>query len=353
MMINRLKLALIAFQSKQDEHNGRRALILFYFQIVLSVILVALGIMLLIVQNPNEYLYLSIVVLILALQLFAIKLNLSNQYKLSASLTMFAAIVGPWISIAFDTSIIMGDIIPLVYVILIIHLSSMFFSLKTTIVLAIIQFVLILVLSLSSPAILEQNIASLFSFLIIASVLVGLGSYLNKKQIEQIEEQNLKYLEKEKELQQLINHDSMTGLYNRTYINRIIESHKFTEPFTVFILDIDGLKESNDKHGHLEGDQLIISASKVIEKCFGKEDIVARIGGDEFMVILLNSNKEMVEKIKVEIDNNVLAYNTKCAKNHLLLNLSYGYASSTQDNSDIESLMKIADDQMYSHKNSK
>ena len=352
-MMSKIKKWINFFQSKYNEQEGRRALILLYFQIVLILILITLSIMVVVLQNENELMYFILVISLLIIQLVALKLNTVSKYNISALLTMISAIIGPWVSIFFDASIRMGDVIPIVYIVLIIHLSSIFLSLKTTILLTVIQFIALIVLCVTSPALLELNMASLFSFFIIASVLVGLASYINKLQIEQIENQNQKYIEKDKEMRELLIHDSMTGLFNRAYINEIIKTPNFLHKYSIFMFDIDGLKEANDKFGHLEGDQLIVNTAKVIKKCFRENDIVARMGGDEFIAILPDTNAQTAETIRLEIDKYVQIYNKECLKKHLCLNLSYGYASSENKNSNIEDLMKIADDQMYAHKNSK
>ncbi|MDD3122835.1 MAG: GGDEF domain-containing protein [Candidatus Izemoplasmatales bacterium] len=344
---------ILAFKSKYNEQDGRRAIILLYFQIVLSSILVTLAIMLLILQHDTEILYFSLVVSLLIVQLIAIVFNSSGKYKISALITMICAIVGPWVSILFDESVRMGDVLPIMYIVLVIILSSIFLTIKITLILTLIQFVAVTIFCLSSPALLEQNIASLFSFFVIAAVLVGLSSYINQKQLEQIENQNLKYLEKEKEMRELLIHDNMTGLYNRAYINEIIHSIESSAHFSVFMFDIDGLKGTNDNFGHLEGDQLIISTAKVIKKCFKETDIVGRIGGDEFIAILPGTDEESAENIRKEIEEIINKYNLEYSKNHLSIHLSYGCASSTSENNSIERLMKIADDQMYTHKKSK
>jgi len=91
----------------------------------------------------------------------------------------------------------------------------------------------------------------------------------------------------------------------------------------------------------------------VIKKCFKDTDIVARIGGDEFIAILPDTNEQIAETIRKEIEKNIQAYNQENSKNHLSIHLSYGYASKTSGNDSLEHLMKIADDQMYTHKKSK
>lgn len=84
------------------------------------------------------------------------------------------------------------------------------------------------------------------------------------------------------------NHDALTGLYNRAYfdeeLGRINLGRKF--PAIIMVADVDRLKEFNDRFGHAIGDELIRRAAAVLKEAFRFEDIVARIGGDEFCALL-------------------------------------------------------------------
>ncbi len=352
-MIDKIKQIFQNFLAKYNEQDGRRALILFYFQHVLIVILISLIALLLALHYDNEVFYLSMIISLLVIIIVALRFNLAGKYKIASIITMISATIGPWLSIIFDESVRAGDVIPMIYIVLIVHLSSIFFSLRTTILLAIVQFIGVTVLCFTSPELLAQNLPSLFSFFIIASVLVVLGSYINKKQIEQIEDQNLKYLEKDIEMRDLLIHDPMTNLYNRTHLNDIMQNENALKNYSVFMFDIDGLKKINDKFGHLEGDNLIINAANVIKRCFRESDMVGRIGGDEFIAVVYGADLKLTQEIRDKIHYEVEAYNKNCSHKHLILNLSCGYAISSIEKVKFENLMRIADDRMYEMKNSK
>jgi diguanylate cyclase (GGDEF)-like protein/PAS domain S-box-containing protein len=106
-------------------------------------------------------------------------------------------------------------------------------------------------------------------------------------------------------------HDPLTGLYNRRYFEeefqRLKESNHF--PICIVFCDVDQLKIVNDRYGHLDGDEVIRRAGKILQSTFRSEDLVARIGGDEFVVLLLhahtNAADEAMRRIKenIELDN--------------------------------------------------
>ncbi|NLY45758.1 MAG: GGDEF domain-containing protein [Tissierella sp.] len=146
--------------------------------------------------------------------------------------------------------------------------------------------------------------------------------------------------------------DAVTGLYNRDYWERIINNKNFDfvdKNFTLIIMDIDDLKQLNDIYGHLMGDKAIGIVGQSIKKAIRKDDIGLRYGGDEFIVVLFNQDKEVaykvIERIKSEIKE-------LAAKYSLSIQISIGVASNTSMKS-IEDVIKKADIDLYKEKNAK
>jgi len=107
--------------------------------------------------------------------------------------------------------------------------------------------------------------------------------------------------------------DSLTNLYNRNFmeqilINSINKYLKTGEVFTVLMIDIDHFKYINDKYGHLYGDKVLVSVSNMLKESLRATDYIGRYGGEEFLVILPNTNKVKAKEIAERIRNNVESF---------------------------------------------
>jgi diguanylate cyclase (GGDEF)-like protein len=108
----------------------------------------------------------------------------------------------------------------------------------------------------------------------------------------------------EEKIKYLSFHDSLTGLYNRAYFEEELERYNFPRyyPFSVVLLDINCLKVINDTFGHSEGDKLLQHSAQILTSVSRQGDILARIGGDEFAILLPSTTSkqshEFCERIK-------------------------------------------------------
>jgi len=154
----------------------------------------------------------------------------------------------------------------------------------------------------------------------------------------------------QQELQYLSFHDSLTGLYNRTYFEEEMKRlENSRDPRVGLIMcDVDGLKLINDTLGHDVGDALLKRAANILKGCFRTGDVIARIGGDEFAILLPNGDQSTVESACLRVINAVKEYNASQPK--LFLKISVGYAVREDSKSTIWDIFKKADDRMYREK---
>jgi diguanylate cyclase (GGDEF)-like protein/PAS domain S-box-containing protein len=154
----------------------------------------------------------------------------------------------------------------------------------------------------------------------------------------------------EEKLKYLSLHDPLTGLYNRIYFEEEISRIEKTRYGTVGILscDVDGLKLVNDTLGHDQGDRLLAAAARVIRDSFREGDLVARIGGDEFSVVLPDTTEPAVENACQRIQEAVDTYNATTPE--LPLSISVGFAIRNGSHKNLKDVFKEADNHMYRKK---
>jgi len=147
--------------------------------------------------------------------------------------------------------------------------------------------------------------------------------------------------------------DELTGLYNRRRFFVLTEqclkvaARTKKRPLLLFI-DMDDLKWINDHYGHNEGDQALIGLANILKKTFRESDIIARIGGDEF-VVLLESTDEDSETLLTRLHENIRDYNTK--QSQPILSISLGTAQFDPEYPiSVDQFLSKADVSMYGQK---
>ncbi len=149
----------------------------------------------------------------------------------------------------------------------------------------------------------------------------------------------------EDDLRFLSTHDSLTGLFNRNFFETEIQRLQVSRlyPVSIVICDLDHLKGINDRFGHIKGDYLIKKTAECLQNAFRAEDIIARVGGDEFAVLLPQVDEanalEGVSRLRKIIDET----------NEPYLQLSIGVACGTEG-TQLSDVQKRADDRMYKEK---
>lgn len=146
--------------------------------------------------------------------------------------------------------------------------------------------------------------------------------------------------------------DNLTNTYNRRYFfeiskNIIATALREKRKVTLIMLDIDHFKKINDNYGHQAGDFILVNIAKEIKKITRENDIFSRIGGEEFTILLNNTQlygaRVIAEKIRTTIERMELIYN----KTPINITISMGISELSTENNSIEILYKQADKQLY------
>ena len=153
---------------------------------------------------------------------------------------------------------------------------------------------------------------------------------------------------KEKEYAFLSYHDVLTGLYNRRFyeeeLRRIDTSRNY--PISIIIGDVNGLKIINDAFGHAKGDELLKKAASAIQKACRIDDVIARWGGDEFIILLPKTPKQTAAEVVQRIEEICLTE----AVNSIEVSIAFGVDTKVFPKEDIMRVIKNAEDIMYKNK---
>ncbi|MFZ5354565.1 MAG: sensor domain-containing diguanylate cyclase/phosphohydrolase [Bacillota bacterium] len=163
---------------------------------------------------------------------------------------------------------------------------------------------------------------------------------------------NVRDISEKKQSEQLIRylsfHDKLTGLYNRAFFEReLIRLDTDRQlPISIIVADVNGLKLANDAFGHHTGDALLQTAANTLKRASRSEDIVSRWGGDEFAIILTDTDERTAAMICERITNESINADLK----PIPLSIALGHASKLTPKQDISEVIKQAEAIMYANK---
>lgn len=158
--------------------------------------------------------------------------------------------------------------------------------------------------------------------------------------------------EAEKKNRILAIHDPLTKLPNRILFNERLQSAFYlakrnNQVFALMMVDIDGFKQINDTYGHYTGDRVLEGIASNLKKTLRKIDTVARIGGDEFAIILSQLTDEADVHIVADKILNAIRMTTVMDEQPFQITASVGITLYPRDGEDLDELLKLADDAMY------
>ena len=157
-----------------------------------------------------------------------------------------------------------------------------------------------------------------------------------------------------RELQVLSVTDALTGLHNRRYFDDVLNqeiyrSHRLNQRLAMLLVDIDHFKQFNDDHGHLVGDQCLVSVARTMKEVFPREfDFVARYGGEEFAIILPGLDEQEAAAKAEELRARIADLSLRCGGSVLSVTASFGAVSLIADsNTAAKDVTDMADKALY------
>ncbi|MEF3693320.1 MAG: diguanylate cyclase [Acholeplasmataceae bacterium] len=167
-----------------------------------------------------------------------------------------------------------------------------------------------------------------------------IGAIVNTRDVTEI-------IELKNQIIYMKNHDYLTGLYNRRYLEKVYLGSNFEKyPLGLIMIDINGLKIINDTYGHLYGDSIIVMISEKLKKILHNNDIVARIGSDEFAILMINQDVMSMLEMKESILN--ILDNIQVEK--IKVSVSVGFEIATSINQSMDEVLKLAENHLLRHK---
>jgi diguanylate cyclase (GGDEF)-like protein/PAS domain S-box-containing protein len=154
--------------------------------------------------------------------------------------------------------------------------------------------------------------------------------------------------ERIQEIEYLSFHDHLTGLYNRRYIEDAL-ARIDTErnlPFSFMTIDVNGLKLTNDAFGHKMGDRLLVQVSQLLKSVCREDDLIGRMGGDEFAILLPKTSELQVEGIK----RRIMEAAGKVKLDSVIVSVAIGHATKNEIDKEMSEILTLADNNMYKEK---
>ncbi|MGB6607153.1 MAG: PAS domain S-box protein [Atribacterota bacterium] len=162
----------------------------------------------------------------------------------------------------------------------------------------------------------------------------------------------------EEELRRLAHYDTLTGAYNRGYGLELLQrqiklSKRNKSPLLIAYTDLDSLKDINDEFGHKEGDRAMVQVAKLFKSILREVDIITRMGGDEFLLIFLDSSLNEIPIIRKRLSKELDRLN-QISKKPYKIEFSTGFSNYDPANpQSMDELIRIADENMYKEKKTK
>jgi diguanylate cyclase (GGDEF)-like protein len=208
----------------------------------------------------------------------------------------------------------------------------------------------------SNPGHLFQPVASLL--LLVSQIVLFMGTGAILYSLSNQVQKTIDHLHQQADrLIDLAQTDPLTNLANRRYFIELMEreftrARRYRRPLTLIFLDFDGFKELNDRHGHLFGDEVLRGATRSLTAVLRATDLLARMGGDEFAVLLPETNMEGAQNVAHKLRRALIAYGQQLSPVVPTLTFCGGVSHLRESDTSIDDMLARADNAQYMAKES-
>jgi diguanylate cyclase (GGDEF)-like protein len=201
----------------------------------------------------------------------------------------------------------------------------------------------------------ERNyIPQLLAGLLILVALLCWYVMHQRRHLKSTQQELIKELVRRETAERLAVIDPLTEIYNRRYITRAIVSEasrvdRQNSKFAFLMIDVNGFKQANDSLGHLVGDRILRELARLLQRTLRTSDVISRYGGDEFLVLLIDTDDLMATRAIERLQSAVDQWNQDDTIQGYTMSISCGYAVYTRG-ADATAVLAAADQDMYQAK---
>ncbi len=196
------------------------------------------------------------------------------------------------------------------------------------------------------------NESSLLIYLLVFAVVASSAALISNSLSEQIQRSLSNLHRQADQMSKLAHTDPLTSLSNRRHLFEQLESEfaraqRYRRPFCLLYIDLDGFKSINDQFGHLFGDEILRGSARSMQAVLRATDLIARIGGDEFAVLLPETRLAGAEHVAEKLRKALAAYGSQLSPSLPSLTLSVGVGQIDEEDDAIEDILARADKAQY------
>ncbi len=193
---------------------------------------------------------------------------------------------------------------------------------------------------------------SLYLYVLVFAIVSLSAALISNSLSKQIQRSLSSLHQQADQLSKLAHTDPLTGLSNRRHLFEQLESEfaraqRYRRPFCLLYIDMDGFKAINDQFGHLFGDEILRGSARAMQAVLRATDLLARIGGDEFAVLLPETDIEGAQHVAAKLRKSLAAYGTQLSPSLPSLTLSVGVGQISEEDDAIEDILARADKAQY------